>query len=779
MTENVTKVLLVKQIDPDRAFSLLLTHVCKQVSAMWANLSLLFQFWNVQTTIEDLDRFTFCGVMWGLSVGVESAFKFILADAFASWVHNKTYQGERYAEERPAAPKGLERNAFFAMFSKKLGHNLKTSSLPFMRNELSRWQFYFSVLQAKKGTYPLAEWDIDDKLRKTFALLTTHNGGDDWNDSQLDPLIISSIYQTVKEVMKRPASQKFRPLFPSSSACEEQTRRMGGAVTGVSEPIGWGRALGPNAFEHSQPINFDYFENERVEFTDIPQDLLRNLWDLRSFCPTATIHEVLESFKLRVITTGPAVDYYLMKYINRQVHSQVMSHPFFCFTSGPVDSKGSNVDVEKLHDLVLFAGETLESVDYEAATDKLRSKYTRYAWHATCLAMGYSWEVYDWVSKSLTQTILRCPLRSGEVLEEQQQNGQLMGHIISFPMLCLVNGSILRLVEQTSRQGYLPQPLRRFHERYGVITKMLRVGGEMLGIPEYGLVPLSLIRGKVNGDDGLVVIDPRKRYILERLTRAVGFTLSIGKSYSSRDFGMINSRIFLLKSDEIFGIKRPYCLVPYLNVGLIKGTGRVLSDTRRDDVESAVEFYSDCGTKAGKLIDGFSKEDSRVALAMFIRWNEKALKTTARDWYLPRNMGGLELPCLLETPPPLSVHAALVASYAQSEGGISIDPVEVSCSASAAYRSKIPHILVDHTDLPEDIECRDDTVFFWRVGTMQRIGVQTSENKFWKCHRQALRKRVAPLRHRVNRRWVSIPSVVLLQPALPLPFFGDKFSDLS
>jgi len=790
MTENVSKVLMVKSVDPDGAFYELLTHVCKQVAAMWANFSLLFQFWGIRVEMADLHRFTFCGIMWGLSVGVESAFKFILADAFAKWACNRVYQGDRLVEERPVPPRGLERNALFTMFSKKMNRNLRTSAFPFMRNEQSRWQFYFSVLQAKKGTYPLADWDIDAELRKTFGLLTTEQTF----DVRLDPLITSSIFQTVEEVLRRPASEKYRPLFPSVSASEGRTRRSGGAATDVSETLGWAHWDG-KFVQNTTPVTFDFIENKRVDFTDIPQDLLRNLWDLRSRDPTATVHEVLEAFKLRVITTGPAIDYYLMKYINRQVHSQVMRHPFFCFTSGPVDSQGSNVDVEKLHDLVLFVGEVLESVDYKAATDNEKARYVRFAWYAVCIVMGYGYEVYEWGSISLTQTILRCKLRSGEVLVGQQANGQLMGHLLSFPLLCLVNAAILRLVYQTSKHGYLPQPLRyedsgravelvlkRPRQFRGDGTEVKPRARVALGISRLKLIPLTLVRGKVNGDDGLVVIDPRKRYILERLTSAVGFTLSVGKSYSSTEFGMINSRIFLLKSDEIFGIRRPYCLVPYLNLGLIKGTGRVLSDTRKDDVCSAVEFYSDCGTKASKLIDGFSPDDQKVAMSMFIGWNREALSRTQRDWYLPRNMGGLELPCTLAQLPPLSTHAAIVASYAQSVGGISIDPTEVSCVASTAYRSKIPHILVDRAELPPDVEPRDDTVFFWQAGIRTRSSVKTSEDKFWQLHRKALNEKVAPLKHRVQRRWVSIPSVVLLQPALPLPFFssfGDIVPDLS
>lgn len=736
----------------DKAFEELLRHCTAQVAALWANFSLLFQQHGLVLETVDVVQFCTVGTIWSLAVGAETALKFVLCDAYARWVK----------DERPKAPAGMKTGALFVMFGPSLRHSLNRKTLSVFRNPRERHIFQYSVNQLKKGTNAIPSWDIDVGLRETFVALTTNREVDDmYKNVNIKELLYQSIYDVCQEVL-RPVSIRTRPLLPSVSATEDRTRREGGGLTGTSEKIKWCVLEKDGQIVDTLPIDTDCIEGEYIELTALPQDLLRNLWeDGRSENPTATIHEVLEPFKLRVITTGPSVDYYLAKYVNRIVHRQLMRHPTFCFTARPVN-------LEDLEDLYLWEDEKLASADFKSATNELLREMSE--WTNLCISarLGWSLDYHEWSTRLLTRVELICELHNGEVLRGQQENGQLMGCPLSFPVLCLINAAVGRVASFVNDKGHIPL-------RKSILTADLTPAGEIRvrRDPQGPFVirkTLRQCRLKINGDDNVLAIRPAMYDIFVALCKRAGFQLSIGKSYTSREFGMINSKLFLYGFDG--AVWRPTEIVPYMNVGLIKGTGRVLSDSRKDGLD-AVDFFSNCGTKAHKLIDGFIPAEQESLMSIFINWNKSVLTTTSRDWYLSRCLGGLDLPLLGDRAPRLSVHAAIVASYAQSQGGVSLDKPEVTCEASLRYRRAIPHVLVDRAELPEDTEIRDDTVLFWKAGILVRDTVAgQAEARFWKFYRQALKERVAPLSERITRRWASVPTVNFNVTPLPLPFIA-------
>lgn len=754
--ERIVDSKLYSDISFEKAFEHLLRHCCNQVAAVWANFSLLFQQHGIVAESRDVSQFVVVGLLWSLCLGAEVVFKFVLCDAYAHWVK----------DERPKAPEGLRKNALFAMFGPNLRGPLSRKTLPVFRNPRERHIFQYSVNQLKKGTHPIPEWDIDVGLRETFVALTTDREVEDhYKGINIAELLRQSIYDVIQEVI-RPVKTKTRPLLPSPSATIDMTRREGGGLTGTSVAINWARLEKHEKETYAvdtAPIDVDYIEGQRVEHTAIPQDLLRNLWeDHRSAQPEAMVHEVLEPFKLRTITTGPSADYYLAKYVNRLIHRQLMRHPTFCFTARPVN-------LEDLEDLFLWEDEKLASADFKSATNELLREMSEYTNLCLSARLGWSLEYHEWSTRLLTRVDLICHLHNGEVLKGRQANGQLMGCPLSFYILCLINAAVGRVASYINDTGRIPP-------RRTIRTAVLTPGGTPAVVREQGPFrinkPLRTCRLRINGDDNVVVVRPAMYDLFVALCKRAGFQLSVGKSYVSREFGMINSKLFLYSFDEHRALWKPTSILPYMNMGLIKGTGRVLSDTRKDGL-CAVDFFSNCGTKAHKLIDGYELAEQRSLMSIFMTWNSEVLKTTSRDYYLSRCLGGLELPMLLENQPPLSKHAAIVASYAQSQGGVSLDKPEVACESSVRYRRSIPHILVDRAEVPEDVVVRDDTVLFWRVGLLTRdVLAGQAERRFWQAYRHALKEKVAPLKERCSRRWASVPTVNFNVAALPLPFFA-------
>ena len=102
------------------------------------------------------------------------------------------------------------------------------------------------------------------------------------------------------------------------------------------------------------------------------------------------------------------------------------------------------------------------------------------------------------------------------------QRGQMMGHILSFPLLCMINYSA----------SSLDLPSGRFM--------------------------------RINGDDVLFPANRREYRQWEINTKNVGLKKSIGKNYYSRDMAMINSEVYTWSKE-----KKRLIRLQFPNVGLL------------------------------------------------------------------------------------------------------------------------------------------------------------------------------------------------------------------
>lgn len=181
------------------------------------------------------------------------------------------------------------------------------------------------------------------------------------------------------------------------------------------------------------------------------------------------------------------------------------------------------------------------SVDYEAATDLLKRDAS-----FRCLVPLLEAEVKtsDLAWMSFSPGIMIMPDKS----EFEHQEGQLMGHVLSFPMLCTINRAVYHCtISRWVREG--PSLLEKWGESYKTRFQ----------IAEY------LFRNvKINGDDMLFKCTKRMYEIFLTVCTEVGFKISQGKNYLSEDFCMINSQFYCRRNGRMERIG-------YLNLQLVKG----------------------------------------------------------------------------------------------------------------------------------------------------------------------------------------------------------------
>ncbi len=234
------------------------------------------------------------------------------------------------------------------------------------------------------------------------------------------------------------------------------------------------------------------------------------------------------------------------------------------------------------------------SGDYDSATDKLNIRATKASIDAILDALEIDVDHGLYPESTVLHYDVPAELKSslsqrGKELASKlrqtilQQNGQLMGHPLSFPLLCYINLAGVTLALR--RSGLSPDDKHR-------VLQSLRI----------------------NGDDIFFLSPPSFVPIWKQATSEVGFTLSRGKSYVSTSFGMINN-VFFRRNDQ--GVHRFGFLNQRLmyNHSLKKGDneespiwiGRAFNEMFELAPHSA-KFLSDCShnRKRGFLIKGFT-----------------------------------------------------------------------------------------------------------------------------------------------------------------------------
>jgi hypothetical protein len=329
-----------------------------------------------------------------------------------------------------------------------------------------------------------------------------------------------------------------------------------------------------------------------------------------------TLVALPEALKIRVISKGPPLKYFLLKPVQKFLHGIMRKHPTFRLIGEPV-----TVDfLQKTFSH--FDGDWL-SVDYKSATDLLNPELSRLAVDTICDVIGLPDDLREFFHIALTGHVVEyLDKESKETVSALQKWGQLMGSIVSFIVLCLINAAVCRCSYE-------------------------------IGQKEYGLL-LKDIPLTVNGDDALLKCKDETRVAWEQISRLGGLEPSVGKVYFHTNYLNINSTSFWWLNGELTHI-------PYINMGLLVGQTRSGGkNTRRKDKkkdskkgkrkekEVDIEDVSTIGARSRELIKTCPWELRESVLKQFIQLNWETLSKCKVPWFVPESMGGLGLVCLMD-----------------------------------------------------------------------------------------------------------------------------------
>jgi len=311
----------------------------------------------------------------------------------------------------------------------------------------------------------------------------------------------------------------------------------------------------------------------------------------------ATIQAVLEPLKVRVISKGEAVPYYVSKALQVAMLSTLREMECFRLVGRPMTAPDL---LDLARNPVLFGQGPLEwfSVDYSAATDRLSARLS--AAILERITRGLDPVLQEIWASVLAPHWCRYPFPYSEKIKPvSQRNGQLMGSILSFPILCLANlGLYLLNIRDDIR------PLRE--KLRGVL---------------------------VNGDDMLYVA-PRSLWDSHvALGERVGLSMSPGKAYHHSTYANVNSACYHYSLHS--STSCPHA-IPFLNSGLYFGQNKVLGG---DDVLVEKSF---CATINPLLAGSLPSRRCGLLAAFVSRHKSRILmECGGRNLFISEGFGGL------------------------------------------------------------------------------------------------------------------------------------------
>jgi hypothetical protein len=303
-------------------------------------------------------------------------------------------------------------------------------------------------------------------------------------------------------------------------------------------------------------------------------------WD---YSPHVAVVALQEPFKIRTISIADGPSTAAGSRLQRAWHTTMRQlRPFQLIGGTPVEEALQSVKWNP--ELPFVSG------DYSAATDRLSASASRQVFDALLQGVAIDPELRDRLarglfsaevdySRTLDQLLKGLPDQLADYLKASvpatftQRNGQLMGNILSFPILCQVNlaawiearyrysitayesptAQTTAVVDSTActSEEECPDWMRhldfiaRFEaaQNRGYFTESDFSSFEVL----------------VNGDDILFQAQPEEYEIWRSIIGSYGLKLSVGKNYYSKEFLTINSELWKwVDGDALRRVERPW-----------------------------------------------------------------------------------------------------------------------------------------------------------------------------------------------------------------------------
>jgi len=276
---------------------------------------------------------------------------------------------------------------------------------------------------------------------------------------------------------------------------------------------------------------------------------------MRLSTKTAEAHvaAVCEPLKVRTITKMPAVQSAFAKRCQVIMHDSLREKFVFSCLDKPIDEKmissflGNCKASGNRRDFV--------SGDYKGATDGVKIAYTKQCFESFLDILGVPSDLRQIYRNILYECEIHYPAKY-KIDPVKQTTGQLMGSVLSFPILCAINFVAWWRSEATLLY------------QHSNLESELQAAAFLLQEWNDSKDPLQNCPCLVNGDDILFSTVDEHYDIWKSEIDLFGFKLSLGKNYVHDKFIMINSRPYWIPTSEF---------IDFFNVGLLTGTSKVMS----------------------------------------------------------------------------------------------------------------------------------------------------------------------------------------------------------
>jgi len=272
------------------------------------------------------------------------------------------------------------------------------------------------------------------------------------------------------------------------------------------------------------------------EIREIPYQFCPHEWD---FTPDVSIVALQEPFKIRTITLADGPMTAVGSTLQKSWHSTMRQLKPFQLIGGK-DVATTVAETFRFDDTPFVSG------DFSAATDRVNLNATRAAYEELTRPLALD----PLLSQRLLTGLTKANLLYGKTLDgfkkkvpdallesvplppdTVQANGQLMGNILSFPILCIINLAGYLCAQETHGREHGPNP----------VSELLTMATKRGYLERSDLDSLPVL---INGDDILFKADPTLYQAWRDALPGYGFKLSVGKNYLSPDFFTVNSELY-------------------------------------------------------------------------------------------------------------------------------------------------------------------------------------------------------------------------------------------
>lgn len=447
-------------------------------------------------------------------------------------------------------------------------------------------RFFFSLLQCKKGWGPKSSTSLVEYLVKHQKVLGQIVSPITSNDASLNidtesrnfGFFLNAAVEAVVSPGKSTIEvDRFLPpaIRPSLNAHFNRKRGDGGAAKGYAFP----------PIDYDWSLNDIYREEQTLSLDAVEKSELMAMLEMKCGNPCKVV-PITEPAKYRTVSCGPGYTYSYLRPLQDRL---LADWSRTTFSTMKIEKEEFPVWLSRLR----RGKEFWNSGDYESATDLLDPRVSLRTLELILhrLEFRFGEPLGEIAIRSLMSELyyLFVPSDSHDKVKIHitQKRGQLMGHPLSFPLLCIIN----------------------------------------LAVMMYAQDSITPVCG-INGDDSLANLDQDEFNRWSRACDSAGFKISLGKNYFCRDYLLINTLLF---KDDLTHFTR----VGYINQALLFHN-KIKSN--KECGKSTNYYPEEISNSLNELFD--SCPESVYFLSETMKNHCHSTFLPHADWFLPVWRGG-------------------------------------------------------------------------------------------------------------------------------------------